>query len=338
MAFLLIFSLLVAQFNSFFQPFAIMTALPLSVVGAILGLLVTNNAFTIMSFVGLVGLTGIVVNDSIVLVDCVNRMRQTGLDIFAAIVSAGQQRLKPIISTTVTTIGGIITLTITDELWEGLGVVIIFGIALATILTLVVVPVMYSLFEGLGLQVSSAATGPLVLDPPQGRSFFFTRRRWAWLGLFLVLVVQAVVLAAGLSQLIPWISSQIQSAVFRAPTQLKLYIEIAGLRPGTGPVERGGAGAPPDAPLAGPAAGYEPAEPGRVLRGHPARRRGPDFPGRVPVPAGRPDQKGQVLAGVRRPDHPGRRPPHPADRPGGRRADAGKSPLGPLALHRPAPA
>ena len=59
------------------------------------------------------------VNDSIVLVDCINRMRRSGLNMFDAIVAGGQQRLRPIISTTVSTVGGIVTLTITDELWEG---------------------------------------------------------------------------------------------------------------------------------------------------------------------------------------------------------------------------
>ena len=78
-AFVLIFTLLVAQFNSYLQPFAIMTALPLSIVGAMVGLLITGNNFTIMSFIGLVGLTGIVVNDSIVLVDCINRFRKSGI-------------------------------------------------------------------------------------------------------------------------------------------------------------------------------------------------------------------------------------------------------------------
>ena len=125
-----------------------------------------------MSFVGLVGLTGIVVNDSIVLVDCINNKRKEDLKIFEAIVAAGQQRLRPILSTTLSTIGGIITLTITDKLWEGLGVVIIFGIGFATVLTLVVVPVMYSLFEGLGYYVTSAFRGPRFQSMPQGTSFF----------------------------------------------------------------------------------------------------------------------------------------------------------------------
>ena len=224
-AFMLIFALLVSQFNSYFQPFAIMTALPLSVVGAMIGLLVTHNNFSIMGFIGLVGLTGIVVNDSIVLVDCINRNRAQGLNIFEAIVAGGQQRLRPILSTTITTIGGIITLTITDELWEGLGVVIIFGIAFATMLTLVVVPVMYSLFEGLGLQVASALRGSLWTEPPQGRAFYFTRRRYARVILTLIIVAQVAALALGVYLLEPWLVKEIQGAALQAPSMLKLAIE-----------------------------------------------------------------------------------------------------------------
>ena len=224
-AFLLIFTLLVAQFNSYFQPFAIMTALPLSVVGAMFGLLVTGNNFSIMSFVGLVGLTGIVVNDSIVLVDCINRFRAEGMNVFEGIVAAGQQRLRPIISTTVTTIGGIITLTITDKLWEGLGVVIIFGIGFATLLTLVVVPVMYSIFEGLGYQVTSALRGPRHREAPEGRSFFFTRRRYAKILLAGIVLIQVVILAWGIKTFGPGLIEPLYTTEIQAPTLLKLVIE-----------------------------------------------------------------------------------------------------------------
>ena len=227
-AFLLIFTLLVSQFNSYFQPLAIMTALPLSIIGAMVGLVLTGNNFSIMGFIGLVGLTGIVVNDSIVLVDCINRKRKReGLSIFEAIVAAGQQRLRPIISTTLSTMGGIITLTITDKLWEGLGVVIIFGIAFATVLTLVVVPVMYSLFEALGYRFLSALRGPRWLEIPKGKSFFFSRRRYARLILCFVIILQIVVLAFGVYSFGPKLVGMLEITVFRAPNTLKLGIEIA---------------------------------------------------------------------------------------------------------------
>ena len=225
-AFLLILTLLVSQFNSIAQPFAILTALPLSIVGAMVGLLVTGNDFTIMSFIGLVGLSGIVVNDSIVLVDCINRFRKTGLNMFDSIVAAGQQRLRPIISTTLSTIGGILTLTITDKLWEGLGVVLIFGIAFATVLTLVVVPIMYTIFEGMGYYIISAFRGPRWKEAPEGQSFFFSRRRYARWGMILLFCIQMLVLASGFAQLAPGFAEIIRNTTFQAPSTLKLTIEV----------------------------------------------------------------------------------------------------------------
>jgi multidrug efflux pump subunit AcrB len=223
---ILILTLLVSQFNSLAQPFAILTALPLSIVGAMVGLLVTGNDFSIMSFIGLVGLSGIVVNDSIVLVDCINRKRAEGRSMFQAIVDGGQQRLRPIISTTLSTVGGIVTLTITDKLWEGLGVVIIFGICFATVLTLIVVPIMYSIFEGLRYYIISAFRGPRWKEVPKGHAFFFSRRRYALFGFVLVMLIQLVVLALGLSKGLPLLMTTIAESSFQAPTLLKLSIEI----------------------------------------------------------------------------------------------------------------
>lgn len=225
-AVILIFTLLVSQFDSLAQPFAILTALPLSIVGAMVGLYVTGNDFSIMSFIGLVGLSGIVVNDSIVLVDCINRMRKEGRDLFTAIVDGGQQRLRPIISTTVSTVGGILTLTITDKLWEGLGVVIIFGICFATVLTLVVVPTMYSLFEGARYSIVSAFRGPRWTEAPKGVSYFFSRRRYARLVFGLLMAVQLAVLAAGLGMAVPPAIAAVTQTPFQAPSLLKLAIEI----------------------------------------------------------------------------------------------------------------
>jgi hypothetical protein len=222
---ILIFTLLVSQFNSIAQPFAILTALPLSIVGAMAGLYITGNNFSIMSFIGLVGLSGIVVNDSIVLVDCINRMRQGGLSMFEAILAGGQQRLRPIISTTVSTVGGILTLTITDELWEGLGVVIIFGICFATVLTLVVVPVMYSLFEGVRYYIISAFRGPRWEEAPAGSTFYFVRGRFKRLGFFLLMLVQVAAMGIGLKFFAPGFIESVSATTLQAPSLLKLGIE-----------------------------------------------------------------------------------------------------------------
>ena len=204
-----------------------MTALPLSIVGAMIGLLATGNNFSIMSFVGLVGLTGIVVNDSIVLVDCINSKRKEDLKIFEAIVAAGQQRLRPILSTTLSTIGGIITLTITDKLWEGLGVVIIFGIGFATVLTLVVVPVMYSLFEELGLLRHFCIQGLPGFSPcPREQVFFCPGDAMQNFGLRLITLAQIAAFAAGAYVLAPEVIRIVSAAHFQAPNLIKLMIEV----------------------------------------------------------------------------------------------------------------
>jgi multidrug efflux pump len=144
---------------------------------------------------------------------------------FEAIVAGGQQRLRPIISTTVSTIGGILTLTITDELWEGLGVVIIFGIAFATVLTLIVVPVMYSIFEGLRYYVISAFRGARWKEAPRGTVFYFSRRRYARLGAACIIGIQLLVLASGLAVVGPGVVRDISQTTLQAPSLLKLAIE-----------------------------------------------------------------------------------------------------------------
>jgi hypothetical protein len=126
----------------------------------------------------------------------------------------------------VSTVGGILTLTITDELWEGLGVVIIFGICFATLLTLIVVPVMYSLFEGMRYSIISAFRGPRWKASPQGSSYFYSRRRYARLALGLFAGVQLVVLAAGLIAFVPGMLETIARTPFQAPSILKLVIEV----------------------------------------------------------------------------------------------------------------
>jgi len=225
-AFILILAILVSQFNSFIQPFAILTTLPLSLVGAMIGLWVTGNDFTIMSFIGLVGLSGIVVNGAIVLVDWINNRRQAGVEIVDAIVQAGRDRLRPIMSTTVTTIGGLLTLTITDELWEGLGVVIIFGIAFATLLTLVMVPVIYYMLEELGQRLLAAVRPPEVSVEIKPGTYSWSRRRWVKPVAAIVLAGQVVLLVVGAYGWIWPTAVERFSTPILASSALKLFIEV----------------------------------------------------------------------------------------------------------------
>jgi len=150
-AVVLVLIILVIQFKSLTQPIAIIMTVPLSFIGVILGLLVTDNPFGMMAFVGVVSLSGIVVNDAIVLVTYINTLRDRGLGKEAAIIQAAQVRLRPIMITTITTIVSLLPLTLGFgglDFWAPLGWSIIWGLMTATLLTLVVVPVVYSLVTG----------------------------------------------------------------------------------------------------------------------------------------------------------------------------------------------
>ena len=111
-AFLIILVLLSAQFKSLLQPLIIAITIPLAFVGVILGLMITRVPFGLMAFFGLVALTGVVVNDAIVLISHINDLRKEGLPFNEAIIIGGKNRLRPIILTTVTTISGMIPLTL----------------------------------------------------------------------------------------------------------------------------------------------------------------------------------------------------------------------------------
>jgi CzcA family heavy metal efflux pump len=148
---ILIFFVLTAQFDSFKQPLVILFTVPLSIIGVVTGLLLTRLTFSFMAFVGVVALVGIVVNDGIVLIDFINQRRRRGVDLITATFDAGPRRLRPVMLTTATTIGGLLPITLNfgggGTIWAPLGTSIIFGLLFATILTLVVVPALYSIFE-----------------------------------------------------------------------------------------------------------------------------------------------------------------------------------------------
>lgn len=144
-----IFAVLVAQFRSFRQSFVIFAALPFALTGAILGLYLTGYSFSFTAGVGLTSLVGIVVNNSIILVDYANQLRQQGLSVLEAMARSAQTRLTPILLTTLTTIGGLLPLTLSgSSMWAPMGWAIIGGLAVSTLLTLFVVPVLYRLAEG----------------------------------------------------------------------------------------------------------------------------------------------------------------------------------------------
>ena len=142
-----ILGVLVLQFRSYIQPVVVFSAIPLAIIGSIFALLITGNTFSFTAFVGLTSLVGIVINNSIILVDYTNQLRATGKDIISALKEAGETRFLPIILTTGTTIGGLLPLTLRGgTLWAPMGWTIIGGLLMSTFLTLVLVPVLYSVF------------------------------------------------------------------------------------------------------------------------------------------------------------------------------------------------
>ncbi|MBC8205409.1 MAG: efflux RND transporter permease subunit, partial [FCB group bacterium] len=143
---LVIYAILVLQFNSFIQPLVIFSALPMAFIGAILGLYVTKNNFGFMAFLGLESLIGIVINDAIVLLDFVNRGLKQGMSKDDALVRAGTIRFIPILLTSITTIGGLLPLTLlSGRLWAPLGWTMVGGLIFSTVLTLIIVPVLFKL-------------------------------------------------------------------------------------------------------------------------------------------------------------------------------------------------
>lgn len=151
LAILLVYMILASQFESLLHPFTIMLSVPLAFSGGALGLFITNRALSVPALIGAMMLAGIVVNDAIVLIDYINTRRKRGEDRLEAIKNAGPIRLRPILITTFTTVLGLLPLAI--GLGEGgetiapLATVVIGGLTLATLLTLVFIPVVYTIFD-----------------------------------------------------------------------------------------------------------------------------------------------------------------------------------------------
>ncbi|MHC4816314.1 MAG: efflux RND transporter permease subunit, partial [Planctomycetota bacterium] len=145
---LIIILLLVAQFNSLRKPLIILITIPLGVIGVAVGLVVMRSYFGFMTLLGIISLAGIVINNAIVLLDRIRlEIAENGLSPQRAVVESAQRRLRPILLTTVTTLGGLIPLYLGGgPMYQPMAVAIMWGLLFATLLTLGVVPVLYSLF------------------------------------------------------------------------------------------------------------------------------------------------------------------------------------------------
>jgi multidrug efflux pump subunit AcrB len=144
---LIILLLLVMQFNSLRKPLIILLTIPLGLIGVIVGLFVAKSYFGFMTFLGVISLSGIVINNAIVLIDRIEIEEKSGASPANAVLEASQQRLRPILLTTMTTVGGLLPLWLGGgPMFQPMAVAILFGLLFATGLTLGVVPVLYSLF------------------------------------------------------------------------------------------------------------------------------------------------------------------------------------------------
>ena len=147
----LVYMIIAAQFESLIQPLSIMFSVPLALSGGFIGLFVTGLPLNVIGIIGLIILVGIVVNNAIVLVDYINKRRGRGEDRDAAIMKAGPIRIRPIMMTALTTILGLLPMSLGigegAELSQSMGVVVIGGLSLSTVLTLVIIPVMYTIFD-----------------------------------------------------------------------------------------------------------------------------------------------------------------------------------------------
>ncbi len=148
---LLVYLVMVAQFQSLKSPFIVMFTIPLAFTGGFLGLLLTGMEVSVISIIGFVMLTGIIVNNGIVLVDYVNQLRLEGTEKREALLEAGVTRMRPILMTSITTILGLLMTALAtgtgSEMMQPIAVVCIGGMVYATLMTLFVVPVMYDLFN-----------------------------------------------------------------------------------------------------------------------------------------------------------------------------------------------
>lgn len=163
LAVVLVYVILAAQFEALLQPFTIITAVPLSFSGAALALFLTRRPLSVPALIGVIILAGIVVNDAIVLIDYIDTRRRMGESRTEAILNAGPIRLRPIVITTLTTVLGLVPMALGfgegGEALAPLATAVIGGLSAATLLTLVLVPAIYTLFDDLGIWVVHKAVG-----------------------------------------------------------------------------------------------------------------------------------------------------------------------------------
>lgn len=153
---ILVFIIMASQFESLTYPFVIMFSIPFAVTGVLFGLYVTNTPMSVMALLGILMLIGIVVNNGIVLIDYIMLCRERGLGLVNAVVTSGRSRLRPILMTTLTTVIGMVPMAVGQgegaEMWRALGMTVAFGLSFSTLITLIIIPTLYSVFARIGIK------------------------------------------------------------------------------------------------------------------------------------------------------------------------------------------
>ncbi|MDR1556153.1 MAG: efflux RND transporter permease subunit [Tannerellaceae bacterium] len=153
---ILVFIVMAAQFESLVDPFVIMFSIPFAFVGVILGLSITQTPLGVMALIGLIMLIGIVVKNGIVLIDYTILCRERGMGIIQACVTAGKSRLRPVLMTSLSTVLGMLPLALGTgegaEMWRAMGMTVAWGLSVSTVITLVIVPVVYCVFAANGVK------------------------------------------------------------------------------------------------------------------------------------------------------------------------------------------
>lgn len=153
---ILVFIVMAAQFESLIDPFVIMFSIPFTFTGVFLGLSVTQTPLSVMAMIGVLILMGVVVKNGIVLIDYTKLCRERGMGIITAVVTAGKSRLRPVLMTTLTTVLGMLPMALGtgegSETWRSMGMTVAWGLSVSTLITLVLIPVLYCIFASRGVK------------------------------------------------------------------------------------------------------------------------------------------------------------------------------------------
>jgi HAE1 family hydrophobic/amphiphilic exporter-1 len=147
----LVYMVMAAQFESLLDPFIVMFAVPFTFTGVFLAFLITRTTLSVVTYLGIIMLMGIVVNNAIVLISYINILRARGYSMLEAVTQGGKDRLRPVLTTTITTLAGLLPLALShgegSEVWQPLGITMIGGLSVSTLITMLFIPTLYAVFE-----------------------------------------------------------------------------------------------------------------------------------------------------------------------------------------------